>query len=776
MLMSAVLTGMFFLPVFASESEPYRELKTESGLTVYVMEPEAESERAVGNRADSETDSGSSFSEAEDSETSDTGAAGGGTVYPAIYLMPQDGYSARSYLEVDLAEACLEAMETGEMSPAYIILCQFEEGREDELYVQMDEILETVETAFATGTDPTMRCAAGEGVGGYLALLLELTSDDGAVSETPARIASGVSFDGDFASEDNPYLPVCGDLYSLLEVETQGAVIGDWAANYHTQIHSDSDADLTYEEGGSNDIAWLFRADNLMNPTSTAAWDYEVFRYTSKMEEHIAAFPDRLKAVLTEVLALMTEETGSDGDGACGESPDDTEGNGMSAETADGAQADSSEADSPKAGEPQTETEMITQGEDRCIDLSGLWHFATADFIRESADEDADPNSADYIFHQSDYASWEEVQPGLDWWTEDFAECLNGNPYYVGYAWYVKEFEIPEDFDLSDLVYHGGMIDEADECYINGIRIGETGIPEEGGAYDRTNPWDEERSYDIPDGLLEPGKNVIAVRMCNGSGGGGWYAGPIEITAKKSEEETEEENPRFYETEFYSEALDKEATYRVYLPEGYYESEENYPVVYMLHGIGSTGKSFQIAGVPQLLDEGIAAGEIPPCIVIFPDDMHPQKMSWWKDSYADYVNEDLVNEIDESLRTIADRDHRFIAGESMGGGGAWLNAWNHPELYGGIFDIYGAVNYVGVLDELLSDERTKEDFDPFRIYMIAGNHDMYEFDLVHMELAEKLHELGAECRFEIADGEHDSKFYLQYIREGFAYLLAGCRG
>ena len=707
---SAVLAAGLMVTSAAGAVSP-DEITTSAGVGIYVLSPD--------NAADEQA------------------------AEPVVYLMPRDGYSAQGYLDDGLAEAYAAWMEEGRLPQMYLVLCRFEEGRETEIYAQMDEIAEAVQAAYPVSTEESLRVAAGEGVGGYLALMLELTGDDGAISDTPVRFATGVSIDGDFTSEDNHYAEACGDLCSLLSDHQEGATIGSWTANYHTRLYSNADEDLSYAGGGSDDIASLFRSDNLMNPENIAAWDYSVFRYDSKMAEHIAGFTDRLEQILAELSPYITP-----------------------------AEEEETEETAREDAEPQTETEMITQGADRRIDLSGLWHFATVTAISSAAPEGINPDSADYIFNEADYTSWEEVQPGLDWWTEDFAECLEGNAYYTGYAWYVKEIEIPEDFDLNALVYHGGMIDEADECYINGTRIGETGIPEEGGSYDNSNPWDEERSYDIPDGLLQPGKNVVAVRMCNGSGGGGWYTGPIEIVSRESEE-AEEANPRLYETTFYSEALGLDATYRVYLPEGYLEGEDSYPVVYMLHGIGSTGKSFLISGVPQLLDEAIADGEIPPCIVIFPDDMHPQKMSWWSGEYADYVNIDLIAEVESTLRVIADRDHRFIAGESMGGGGAWLNAWNNPDLYGGIFDIYGAVNFAGVLDELISDERTAEDFANFKIYMVAGNHDMYQFDLVHLQLAARLHELGVSCRFEIADGEHNSDFYLPYIKEGFACLLEG---
>ena len=70
-------------------------------------------------------------------------------------------------------------------------------------------------------------------------------------------------------------------------------------------------------------------------------------------------------------------------------------------------------------------------------------------------------------------------------------------------------------------------MDEGDEVYINGERVGQTGIPDEGGRYDGTNPWDVERVYGSPDRLLKAGTNTIAVRVANGSGAGGGFGGGI---------------------------------------------------------------------------------------------------------------------------------------------------------------------------------------------------------------------------------------------------------
>ena len=43
---------------------------------------------------------------------------------------------------------------------------------------------------------------------------------------------------------------------------------------------------------------------------------------------------------------------------------------------------------------------------------------------------------------------------------------------------------------------------------------------------------------------------------------------------------------------FYSESLNEQRNYTIYLPEGYYDSDDTYPVVYFLHGFGGDNNSY----------------------------------------------------------------------------------------------------------------------------------------------------------------------------------------
>src|SRR5204863_497538 len=52
--------------------------------------------------------------------------------------------------------------------------------------------------------------------------------------------------------------------------------------------------------------------------------------------------------------------------------------------------------------------------------------------------------------------------------------------------------------------------------------------------------------------------------------------------------------------------------------------------------------------------------------------------------YHTYLCEEVVPWVDATYRTLADRDHRGIAGKSSGGYGAMVTPMRRPDLFGGL--------------------------------------------------------------------------------------------
>lgn len=117
----------------------------------------------------------------------------------------------------------------------------------------------------------------------------------------------------------------------------------------------------------------------------------------------------------------------------------------------------------------------------------------------------------------------------------------------------------------------------------------------------------------------------------------------------------------------------------VYLPPGYTE-EQKYPVLYLLHGIGGDETEWiRFAQPDALLDNLIADKKAVPMIVVIPngraipDDralgnaFTPEKVAGFAAFERDLL-EHLIPAIEKKYPVLADREHRALAGLSMGGG------------------------------------------------------------------------------------------------------------
>ncbi len=151
---------------------------------------------------------------------------------------------------------------------------------------------------------------------------------------------------------------------------------------------------------------------------------------------------------------------------------------------------------------------------------------------------------------------------------------------------------------------------------------------------------------------------------------------------------------------FTSTVLRDDIYYYVYLPAGYAHSALRYPVLYLLHGRGDTMAGW--ARAKTLLDQLIAAGDIPPVIAILPDAPWSQRANFYVDSeyggpfYPGYKVEtafihELVPHVDATYRTIAERWGRVVGGYSMGGYGAVRYAFAHADLFMGSIVLSPAV-------------------------------------------------------------------------------------
>ena len=129
----------------------------------------------------------------------------------------------------------------------------------------------------------------------------------------------------------------------------------------------------------------------------------------------------------------------------------------------------------------------------------------------------------------------------------------------------------------------------------------------------------------------------------------------------------------------------------VYLPSGYYQSKQHYPVIYFLHGMyGEDSATMADLEINHLLDTAITVKHIKPVIFVLPDSYTKYKGSFYTNSkltgnWADFIAKDVVDYVDKHFRTIRDKDSRGIAGASMGGNGALKMGMLFPDVFSAVY-------------------------------------------------------------------------------------------
>ena len=113
----------------------------------------------------------------------------------------------------------------------------------------------------------------------------------------------------------------------------------------------------------------------------------------------------------------------------------------------------------------------------------------------------------------------------------------------------------------------------------------------------------------------------------------------------------------------------------VYLPNGYTTSKQDYPVLYLLHGSGDDETGWLTKGRAKTILDSLITNELcPPMIVVMPNGyleqtghIYPKESRLWMESTFEENFSRLMTWTEINFRIINDKQHRAIAGLSMGG-------------------------------------------------------------------------------------------------------------
>ncbi|MBN2224172.1 MAG: alpha/beta fold hydrolase [Deltaproteobacteria bacterium] len=175
-----------------------------------------------------------------------------------------------------------------------------------------------------------------------------------------------------------------------------------------------------------------------------------------------------------------------------------------------------------------------------------------------------------------------------------------------------------------------------------------------------------------------------------------------------------------YEAPFHSDILNEDRTLLVWLPPGYNETAEPYPVVYTLHGYASRAQTWANELIDPL-EKAIAAGVIGPVVVVMPDfsvsgNGTDDPATWFDDRsgnfyinsnlgrFEDHFFEEIVGLVSSSFNVRTDPEGVVLMGSSMGGYGTLYYGVTHPSFSHVLVPIYPAADLrYGIRGNKLAD-------------------------------------------------------------------------
>ncbi len=162
-----------------------------------------------------------------------------------------------------------------------------------------------------------------------------------------------------------------------------------------------------------------------------------------------------------------------------------------------------------------------------------------------------------------------------------------------------------------------------------------------------------------------------------------------------------------------SKLLKGDRKYAIYLPPDYETSERSYPVLYLLHGAGDDQTGWvQFGEVLHIADKSIAEGKATPMIIVMPDANTGQRgyfndlKNEWR--YEDFFFDEFMPFIEKTYRVKKEKRFRAVAGLSMGGGGSFMYALHHPELFSSACPLSAYIGPLTLADAKAGLERSNQ--------------------------------------------------------------------
>ena len=290
--------------------------------------------------------------------------------------------------------------------------------------------------------------------------------------------------------------------------------------------------------------------------------------------------------------------------------------------------------------------QCFAQDLQKVVDLNERWRFSIGDSY-EWADPDYDDSGWEWVYVPS---AWEN----------------QGFHGYDGFAWYRTTFRKTQLTDNESLFLRLGNIDDVDEVYLNGKKIGSTGcFPP-----NYTTAYKSHRLYTVPTSLLRE-NNTIAVRVYDDVGEGGIIHGDISLVIDREAMPVDVDlrgSWKFRIGEFAHERIGKLETWDDIIVPGFWEDQgyKNYDgyacyaIEFKLEEEFANEKMVLVLGkiddIDQVFVNGVLVGQS--------GEFHPQTVNERSNSYLQlrgyYLPDNLLKTTEKNLIVVRVYDH--IAG------------------------------------------------------------------------------------------------------------------
>ncbi len=256
---------------------------------------------------------------------------------------------------------------------------------------------------------------------------------------------------------------------------------------------------------------------------------------------------------------------------------------------------------------------------------------------------------------------------------------------------------------------------------------------------------------------------------------------------------------------FTSPSLGRDIKFAVQFPPSYQaDTKRKYPVLYFLHGMNGSELEFERRGVAAAVDRLRSEGKIGEMIIVAP----AGENSFYINSkngarYEDAIIKDLIPHVEKNYRAIGNSSGRAIQGLSMGGFGALLLAFKHPEMFSSVTAHCSAL-FVELPSTQGSDRRAQflsrlignmfgnpPDDEYFRannpihigetnaaaikksglkIYFDVGEQDRYGFQESNKAFDERLTKAGLAHEYHLFPGGHGWEYMISVAENSYSFL------